>query len=40
MVVDSGQGDELAGKMLEAAKAKQLSEGLRLAIEPRVNSKE
>jgi Flp pilus assembly protein TadD len=34
MLVDSGQGDATVGKMLEAARAKQLSEGLRLTIEP------
>ena len=34
MVVDSGQGDAIATKMLEAAKAKQLSDGLRQTIEP------
>jgi tetratricopeptide (TPR) repeat protein/predicted Ser/Thr protein kinase len=34
-VVDSGQGDEVARKMLEAAKARKLSEGLRFMIEPR-----
>jgi tetratricopeptide (TPR) repeat protein/tRNA A-37 threonylcarbamoyl transferase component Bud32 len=33
-IVDSGQADEVAKKMLEAAKAKKLSEGLRLMIEP------
>jgi serine/threonine protein kinase/tetratricopeptide (TPR) repeat protein len=33
-IVDSGQADEVARKMLEAAKAKHLSEGLRLMIEP------
>ncbi|HEU6449271.1 MAG TPA: protein kinase [Verrucomicrobiae bacterium] len=33
-VVDSGQGDETAQKMLEAAKQKQLSDGLRRLIEP------
>jgi tRNA A-37 threonylcarbamoyl transferase component Bud32/cytochrome c-type biogenesis protein CcmH/NrfG len=33
-VVDSGQGDEVARKMLEAAQAKRLSDGLRLMIEP------
>ncbi len=35
-VVDSGQGDEVARKMLEAAQAKQLSEGLRFIIQPSV----
>jgi len=33
-IVDSGQADETATKMLEAAKQKHLSEGLRLVIEP------
>jgi serine/threonine protein kinase len=33
-IVDSGQGDEFAAKMLQAAKDKRLSDGLRLAIEP------
>ncbi len=33
-LVDSGQGDETAKKMLEAAKAKKLSDGLRMLIEP------
>lgn len=33
-IVDSGQADEIARKMLEAAKQKHLSEGLRLMIEP------
>jgi uncharacterized protein (TIGR03435 family) len=33
-IVDSGQADAVAQKMLEAAKAKHLSEGLRLMIEP------
>ena len=33
-IVDSGQVDEVAKKMLEAAKAKRLSEGLRMIIEP------
>jgi Flp pilus assembly protein TadD/tRNA A-37 threonylcarbamoyl transferase component Bud32 len=33
-LVDSGQADELAQQMLKAAKAKQLSEGLRVMIEP------
>jgi hypothetical protein len=32
--VDSGQGDAVAAKMLEAAKEKHLSEGLRQTIEP------
>jgi serine/threonine protein kinase/tetratricopeptide (TPR) repeat protein len=34
-VVDSGQGDEIANKMLQAAKDKRLNEGLRIVIEPR-----
>jgi serine/threonine protein kinase len=34
MVVDSGQGDAIATKMLEAAKEKRLSDGLRQTIEP------
>jgi Flp pilus assembly protein TadD len=34
-VVDSGQGDESANKMLAAAKEKRLSDGLRLMIEPK-----
>ena len=33
-IVDSGQADETSRKMLEAAKAKELGEGLRLKIEP------
>jgi hypothetical protein len=33
-VVDSGQADDLARQMLKAAQAKNLSEGLRLRIEP------
>lgn len=33
-IVDSGQGDETANKMLEAAKARTLSDGLRWTIEP------
>jgi Flp pilus assembly protein TadD/predicted Ser/Thr protein kinase len=33
-IVDSGQADEIAQKMLEAAKTKQLSDGLRMMIEP------
>jgi Flp pilus assembly protein TadD len=33
-LVDSGQADETGKKMLEAAKAKHLSEGLRFVIEP------
>ena len=33
-VVDSGQADETANKMLAAAKEKKLSEGLRLLLEP------
>ncbi len=36
MVVDSGQGDAVATKMVEAAKAQRLSEGLRATIEPPV----
>ena len=35
-LVASGQGDETARNMLEAAKAKQLSEELRMVIEPRI----
>jgi Flp pilus assembly protein TadD len=34
-IVDSGQGDEVAARMLQAAKEKRLSDGLRLMIEPR-----
>lgn len=34
MLVDSGQADAVANKMLEAAKAKSLSDGLRMTIEP------
>jgi tetratricopeptide (TPR) repeat protein len=34
MVVDSGQGDAIATKMVEAAKAQRLSDGLRATIEP------
>src|SRR5439155_8594755 len=34
MVVDSGQGDEGARAMLQAAKGKKLSDGLRLMLEP------
>jgi serine/threonine protein kinase len=34
-VVDSGQGDESANKMLQAAKEKRLSDGFRLMIEPK-----
>ena len=34
MVEDSGQGDEIAKKMLEAAKSQKLSEGLRQTLEP------
>jgi Flp pilus assembly protein TadD len=34
MIENSGQGNATATKMLEAAKAKELSEGLRLTIEP------
>jgi len=33
-IVDSGQADDTAKKMLEAAKAKKLSDGLRMLIEP------
>ena len=33
--VDSGQGDQTAEKMLEAAKKKQVPEGLRVMIEPK-----
>ena len=33
-VVDSGQGDEVARKMLEAARAKHVPEGLRIVLEP------
>jgi len=33
-IEDSGQADEVAKKMLEAAKARKLSDGLRLMIEP------
>ena len=35
-IMDSGQADEVAKKMLEAAKVKSLSAGLRLMIEPKV----
>jgi Flp pilus assembly protein TadD len=34
MVVDSGQGDKVAERMLQAAKEKRLGEGLRFMIEP------
>src|SRR5436190_457653 len=34
IVVDSGQGDEFARKMLQAAKDKKLSDGLRPMLEP------
>jgi Flp pilus assembly protein TadD/predicted Ser/Thr protein kinase len=34
-VVDSGQGDKLANKMLEAAQDKNLTDGLRAMIEPK-----
>ncbi len=34
MIEDSGQGDAISTKMLEAAKAQKLSEGLRASIEP------
>ena len=37
MIVDSGQGDAIAKKMLEAAKAQHLGEGLRATIEPGSN---
>jgi len=37
--VDSGQGDAIATKMLEAAKEKRLSEGLRQTIEPPMPAK-
>jgi tetratricopeptide (TPR) repeat protein/tRNA A-37 threonylcarbamoyl transferase component Bud32 len=33
-IIDSGQADEVVRRMLQAAKAKQLSEGLRVMIEP------
>ena len=33
-LVDSGQGDEVARKMLEAARAKRVPEGLRIVLEP------
>ena len=33
-LVDSGQGDEVARKMLEAARAKHVPEGLRIVLEP------
>ena len=33
-IMDSGQSDETAKKMLEAAKAKKLSDGLRMVLEP------
>ncbi len=33
-IVDSGQADETSRKMLEAAKARKLSDGLRMMIEP------
>jgi RNA polymerase sigma-70 factor (ECF subfamily) len=39
-IVDSGQADEVAKKMLEAAKAKHLSDGLRMMIEPPASSRE
>ena len=35
MMVDSGQGDDLARRMLEAAREKHLSDGLRFSLEPR-----
>lgn len=34
-VVDSGQGDQTAEKMLDAAKKKQLPDGLRMMLEPK-----
>ena len=37
-VVDSGQGDEIAAKMLSAAKEKHLSDGLRPLIEPPIQN--
>jgi hypothetical protein len=39
-VVDSGQGDEVARKMLEAARAKHVPDGLRLILEPQPPSGE
>ena len=33
-IVDSGQADDTARQMLEAAKAKRLPEGLRLVLQP------
>ncbi len=39
MLDDSGQGDAIATKMLEAAKAKKLSDGLRMTIEPSAPAK-
>ena len=33
-IIDSGQGDDFARKMLEAAQAKQLSDGVRFMIQP------
>ena len=38
-VMDSGQGDETARKMLEAARVKMLSDGLRFAIQPSTEPK-
>jgi tetratricopeptide (TPR) repeat protein len=38
-VVDSGQGDEIANKMLQAATDKKLTEGLRATLEPKVPAK-
>ena len=39
MVVDGGQGDKVADRILQAAKEKRLPEGLRIVIEPQpVNS--
>ncbi|MFZ0829351.1 MAG: protein kinase [Verrucomicrobiia bacterium] len=37
-VVDSGQADETATRMLEAARQKNLNDGLRLMIEPRTSN--
>jgi Flp pilus assembly protein TadD len=34
MIVDSGQGDKVADRMLQAAKEKRLGDGLRIMIEP------
>jgi hypothetical protein len=38
-IEDSGQADELVGKMLQAAKGKKLSDGLRAMIEPQAPAK-